>query len=726
LHANPTWVCIPADQVNAFNSVDRQEIFDRVAADFPALLPFVAQYYAKPGRLTYQLDEPWPEDVPLPDGWRAVPGNPLLVEIPSQQGCTQGDPMGTFLYSLAIHPVLREAARLFPDVVLSAYADDLLTFGAPVRALEAWKWVRAELLKLQLVYKPSALKAWSPTPLSHADALSLEAEGIQVQDADTGFMCLGTPIGMDAWAAAEVVQICLAKRDALAAVAALCPGDVQDGLLRYCANSWVLHLGRTCTPAAAEGLRYHDRAVENIFFRAAGSDAPSDFSRAVAHLPLAWGGFGMEPSAAVAPRAYLASWLAVRERLARLYAPFADWMGDNQLEYPGLRRVVTAVSEAAYEANQYIARASPTIDSSRHTVHSLPEVIGDGLACMQQVTSIINAVGDTTATFTGAQSSLAVVFHLRSLDAAFSAATPCEIAILGSAGTRGAMTWLEPTLVAQYRNTSADHVLSKQFFLGLPFVGHSRPDTCAACRGVWSADTRDAILQHFGAQAHASSAFNTHLHKPIVALLRRLCSAQGYTAKAGGEAQSLRDGLVGHTADVVVSNFGGPGVQCRIDVKTGSECGVSSLRRSGPAPRRYAEYRETKTHAEHEGQQVVAFIVTLGGCLGQEACQFIKDASLASGGHAGPLSGVSWCHPTLEKAWHKAIRAYVVAGRAMMLREILGSDLWEGAPPGEDLPPDFERVEVTRLEALDVVMEGERASRALREDIGLGPHEAYV
>jgi len=67
--------------------------------------------------------------------------------------------MGTFLYSLAIHPVLREAARLFPDVVLSAYADDLLTFGAPVRALEAWKWVRAELLKLQLVYKPSALKA---------------------------------------------------------------------------------------------------------------------------------------------------------------------------------------------------------------------------------------------------------------------------------------------------------------------------------------------------------------------------------------------------------------------------------------------------------------------------------------------------------------------------------------------------------------------------------------
>ena len=67
-----------------------------------------------------------------------------------------------------------------------------------------------------------------------------------------------------------------------------------------------------------------------------------------------------------------------------------------------------------------------------------------------------------------------------------------------------------------------------------------------------------------------------------------------------------------------------------------------------------------------------------------------------------------------------------MAGRAMMLREILGSDLWEGAPPGEDLPPDFERVEVARLEALDVVFEGERASRALREEIGLGPHEAYV
>jgi len=58
-----------------------------------------------------------------------------------------------------------------------------------------------------------------------------------------------------------------------------------------------------------------------------------------------------------------------------------------------------------------------------------------------------------------------------------------------------------------------------------------------------------------------------------------------------------------------------------------------------------------------------------------------------------------------------------------MLREILGSDFWEGVPPGEDLPSNFEREEVTRLEALDVVMEGEMASWALRREIGLGPRE---
>ena len=127
--AHPEWVCIPADQVNAFNSLDRQQIVDCMQASFPELLPFAMQYYARPGRLAFQLDTPLPAGTSLPRGWQLSDSSDMIALLPSEEGCTQGDPLGTFMYCLAIQPALESVAAAHPGVVISSFADDLLVHG---------------------------------------------------------------------------------------------------------------------------------------------------------------------------------------------------------------------------------------------------------------------------------------------------------------------------------------------------------------------------------------------------------------------------------------------------------------------------------------------------------------------------------------------------------------------------------------------------------------------
>ena len=41
----------------------------------------------------------------------------------------QGDPLGSTLFALAIHPVLLEIGRTFPHVLITAYADNVVLSG---------------------------------------------------------------------------------------------------------------------------------------------------------------------------------------------------------------------------------------------------------------------------------------------------------------------------------------------------------------------------------------------------------------------------------------------------------------------------------------------------------------------------------------------------------------------------------------------------------------------
>ena len=51
------------------------------------------------------------------------------TDINSESGAQQGDPLGSTLFALAIHPVLLDLGRSFPSLLITAYADNVIFAG---------------------------------------------------------------------------------------------------------------------------------------------------------------------------------------------------------------------------------------------------------------------------------------------------------------------------------------------------------------------------------------------------------------------------------------------------------------------------------------------------------------------------------------------------------------------------------------------------------------------
>ena len=86
-----------------------------------------------------------PSDPPLPQGWDILwkfiethygchgtlmyfhSGTTSLLS--SQSGVQQGDPLGSTLFALAIHPLLLHISQDVPNALITAYAESLLTMS---------------------------------------------------------------------------------------------------------------------------------------------------------------------------------------------------------------------------------------------------------------------------------------------------------------------------------------------------------------------------------------------------------------------------------------------------------------------------------------------------------------------------------------------------------------------------------------------------------------------
>ena len=104
----PAYAVAGIDFSNAFNSVERSVIAARVEKAFPQLMTWFELSYGRPSKLLVHNRDP----------------------ITSERGVQQGDPLGPFLFALALQPALVRAAK-DGNCCVMAYLDDVFICGNP-------------------------------------------------------------------------------------------------------------------------------------------------------------------------------------------------------------------------------------------------------------------------------------------------------------------------------------------------------------------------------------------------------------------------------------------------------------------------------------------------------------------------------------------------------------------------------------------------------------------
>ena len=165
------WCLLKVDLSNAFNAVSRQKMLLQVAQKAPHLLPWTQSLYG--------------EDLTLYIGQNT---------IPSQRGVQQGCNFGTFLFALAIQPILEQLQGLWLN---RWYADDGLLLG-PMTAVNAClKYLCTSMSDIGLDVNLNKCEIWGPgstMAMDHMDDLALKKCHPIPWTPDSGTVILGTPV----------------------------------------------------------------------------------------------------------------------------------------------------------------------------------------------------------------------------------------------------------------------------------------------------------------------------------------------------------------------------------------------------------------------------------------------------------------------------------------------------------------------------------------------------
>ncbi|KAA0146323.1 hypothetical protein FNF31_07809 [Cafeteria roenbergensis] len=112
-------VVVALDMANAYNSVSRRAMIEEVRRLDEKLVPAVLALYGSSSPLLFATDE----------------GE--VFELESNRGVRQGDPAAGALFAIAVHPLVDEVRRAFPDVLILQMADDTTLVGPRRSAFKA-------------------------------------------------------------------------------------------------------------------------------------------------------------------------------------------------------------------------------------------------------------------------------------------------------------------------------------------------------------------------------------------------------------------------------------------------------------------------------------------------------------------------------------------------------------------------------------------------------------
>ena len=281
--------------------------------------------------------------------------------ISSETGVQQGDPLGSTLFALALHPVLTELGR-HHQVLITAYADNVVISGPLSRVFGAQEALRQSMIDIGLHLNPTEselyIPEWSDVPFDQvADLMSLSSssfcqgengESFRMLNGDLipwrrpGLKILGCPLG-SAQYCTDLLQRTVSKIEAdLAVLSTFPPLHQRIKLAVFCSNTRASYFLRAAATAISTPLMHGlDEAFDS--FMAATLDFPHDFTSNVdgpryssalqqIRLGIKQGGYGLTSAALIVPAALYAAICAFTKWLheeSHLPLRDLDWLSDH-------------------------------------------------------------------------------------------------------------------------------------------------------------------------------------------------------------------------------------------------------------------------------------------------------------------------------------------------------------------------------------------------------------
>ena len=280
--SNPSWALLKNDMSNAFNSVNRSNLLQQVESSFPEILNHVKQMYANVGHLVYQMGE-----------------ETVLI---NSEGVHQGDQLGPVLFSLKIHPVLKQLQLQHDKGRVLVYLDDIFLLGEPDATVTAALHLKSSLTPLGLSICDQKYELFTP------DRLNTKHCPFQVTN--DGTMVLGIPVGSSSFVFSKSEDIAHSGQSLCSALSQLEDPQSECFLLRHCHVPKLNYLARSVSPSLFQSTaEIHDNMTRRTFCKILGVPSRVDERWKEATLPIKLGGFVMTSVDAIASSAFLGGWM---------------------------------------------------------------------------------------------------------------------------------------------------------------------------------------------------------------------------------------------------------------------------------------------------------------------------------------------------------------------------------------------------------------------------------